>query len=60
MTGEAVSLGSAGCAIVLIIVLYLHLKRQNTVRDALAPEERQRWIDEGKVGDAHPDFRYML
>ncbi|KAE9379536.1 MFS general substrate transporter [Stipitochalara longipes BDJ] len=60
VTGEAVSLGSAGCAIVLIIALYLHLKRQNTVRDALSPEERQLWIDEGKVGDAHPDFRYML
>lgn len=60
MTGEAVSLASAGCAIVLIIVLYLHLKPQNTIKDALSPEERQRWIDEGKVGDTHPDFRYML
>ena len=60
MIGEAVSLGSGGCAIVLIIALYLHLKRKNMIRKALTREERQRWTDEGKVGDAHPDFRYML
>ena len=44
----------------LIVALYLHLKRQNMIRDALSPEERQKWIDEGKVGDGHPDFRFML
>jgi hypothetical protein len=60
VTGEAVSLGFAVCAIVLIIAFYPHLKRQNTTRHALGPEERKQWIDEGMVGDAHPDFRYML
>jgi hypothetical protein len=40
--------------------LYFYLKRQNTIRDALTPEERQQWIDEGKTGDAHPDFRYVV
>ncbi|RDW60221.1 major facilitator superfamily-containing protein [Coleophoma crateriformis] len=60
VTGEAVSLGAACGCIVLITIMYFYLKRQNTTRDALTPEERQRWIDEGKTGDAHPDFRFIL
>ncbi|RDW84353.1 hypothetical protein BP6252_01943 [Coleophoma cylindrospora] len=60
VTGEAVSLGAACGCIVLITIMYFYLKKQNATRDALTPEERQRWIDEGKTGDAHPDFRFIL
>ncbi|RDW63755.1 MFS transporter-2 [Coleophoma cylindrospora] len=58
--GSAVSLGSAGCAIIMMGFLYFYLRRQNRIRDALTPEERQQWIDAGKKGDAHPDFRFLL
>lgn len=34
------------------------LQRLNKIRDALTPEERQQWIDQGREGDEHPDFRY--
>jgi hypothetical protein len=47
------------CA-VLTIVLYMYLKRQNTIRENLTPEERQQWIDEGRDGDAHPDYKFIL
>lgn len=36
-----------------------YLKRQNTERDALSPEKRQKRVDEGRIGDAHPDYRLI-
>ncbi len=47
------------CAI-LIVTLHLYLRRQNRERDALTPEDKQKWIDEGRTGDAHPDYRFIL
>lgn len=58
--GEVASLSVAAFCIVLITILYLVRRRQNRTREALTVEERQRWIDDGKTGDAHPDFRYIL
>lgn len=60
LEGEAASLGVALLCAIIIPVLYMYLRKQNRIRDALTPEQRQRWIDEGRTGDAHPDFRYIL
>jgi hypothetical protein len=60
LEGTATSLGAASVCAVLITCLYFYKRRQNRMREALTPEERQRWIEQGKTGDAHPDFRYIL
>lgn len=60
LEGEATSLAVAGLSVFIIVALYMYLRRQNRIRDALSPEERQAWIDQGITGDAHPDFRYIL
>lgn len=60
LEGEATSLAVAFVSAILIILLYFYKRRQNRIRDALTPEEKQRWIDDGKTGDSHPDFRYIL
>ncbi|KAH8645496.1 major facilitator superfamily transporter [Xylariales sp. PMI_506] len=60
LVGEATSLSCGLACVILILTLFFYMKRQNTIREALSPEERQQWIDEGKTGDAHPDFRYIL
>jgi hypothetical protein len=60
LEGEATSFAVAGTCIFFIAGLYFYKRRQNRIRDALTPEERRRWIDEGRTGDGHPDFRYML
>jgi hypothetical protein len=56
---------SASLAAVLLAVfghvsLYFYLRRQNRRRDAMAEDERQREIQNGKTGDFHPDYRYAL
>ncbi|KAI1858481.1 uncharacterized protein JN550_012614 [Neoarthrinium moseri] len=60
LEGEATSLGCGLACSVLITVLFMYKRKQNSIRDALSLEERQRWIDEGRAGDGHPDFRYIL
>jgi hypothetical protein len=60
LEGEATSLAAGLTCVVLITCLYLYKRRQNRIRDALTNEERQHWIDQGKTGDAHPDYRYIL
>lgn len=47
-------------SIIFIAILYVYLRRQNRIRDNLTTEERQAWIDEGRDGDAHPDYRFIL
>jgi nitrate/nitrite transporter NarK len=59
-TGITVSLSVAALCTVLITSLYLYLRNQNKTREALTAEERQAWIDEGRIGDTHPDFRYII
>ncbi|KAI1338318.1 major facilitator superfamily domain-containing protein [Xylariaceae sp. FL0016] len=60
LVGVSVSLGCSLAAAVVCIILYFYLKRQNDERERLSPEERQKWIDEGRTGDAHPDYRFIL
>ncbi|KAH7078261.1 major facilitator superfamily transporter [Paraphoma chrysanthemicola] len=60
LEGIATSLSVALACAVLITCLYIYKRRQNRIRDELTTDERQRWIDQGKTGDAHPDFRYIL
>lgn len=60
LEGTATSLASALTCVCLITILFLYKKRQNSIRDALSLEERQQWIDQGRTGDAHPDFRFIL
>ena len=58
--GHSVSLGAMVLAVVGYGAMWFLLKRHNAQRDNLSPEERQRLISEGRKGDAHPDFRYVL
>lgn len=59
VTGISTSLGcSLGCAI-LIVCMWTYLRRQNRIRESLSGEDRQRWIDQGRLGDAHPDYRFI-
>ncbi|KAF7535194.1 hypothetical protein G7054_g5612 [Neopestalotiopsis clavispora] len=60
LVGEATSLSVSVVCIFLITGLYFYKRRQNRARDGLTFEQRQRWIAEGRTGDAHPDFRYIL
>ncbi|KAF2030285.1 MFS general substrate transporter [Setomelanomma holmii] len=60
LEGIATSPAVAMACAVLITGLYFYKRRQNRVRDALTPEERQAWIDQGKTGDAHLDFWFIL
>jgi hypothetical protein len=58
LLGLSFSLGSILLAIVGHTALYVHFKRENRRRDALASEQREAEIQSGKIGDFHPDFRY--
>jgi hypothetical protein len=60
LEGEATSLGVALLCACIIPCMYVYKRKQNREKDALSPEERQKWIDNGKTGDAHPDFKYIL
>jgi hypothetical protein len=60
LVGISTSMASGLACVIVIGVLYLHLRRQNRVREALTPAQRQAWIDEGRSGDAHPDYRFIL
>lgn len=60
LEGTATSMASAIVCVGLITCLWFYLRRQNRIRDALTPEERMQWIEQGKTGDAHPDYRYIL
>jgi hypothetical protein len=60
LEGEATSLAVAFVCSILITCLYFYKRRQNRIREALTVEERQSWINRGKIGDAHPDFRFIL
>ncbi|KAK3653400.1 hypothetical protein LTR56_004604 [Elasticomyces elasticus] len=60
LIGVATSMACGLACIIVIGLIYFHLRKQNRIRDALTPEERQRWIDEGASGDFHPDYRYIL
>jgi hypothetical protein len=60
LVGEATSCACGIACAILITCLFFYLRHLNKVRDDLTPEQRQQWIDEGKTGDAHPDFRYIL
>ena len=60
LEGVATSLGTALLCALIIPVMFLHRRRRNQIRDALTPEERERWISDGKSGDGHPDWRYIL
>jgi hypothetical protein len=60
LEGEATSLGVALMCALVIPCIYVYKRRKNNERNALTEDERQRWIDNGKTGDAHPDFRYIL
>ncbi|KAH7027382.1 major facilitator superfamily domain-containing protein [Microdochium trichocladiopsis] len=57
--GLSTSLGCGALCIVLAFVQWKYLRRQNAIREALTPEERQLWIDQGRTGDAHPDYRFI-
>ncbi|KAF2643771.1 MFS general substrate transporter [Massarina eburnea CBS 473.64] len=60
LEGEATSLGVAALCSVLITGLYFYKRQMNRERDGLGVEEKQRWVDTGRTGDVHPDFRYIL
>ncbi|KAK5678564.1 hypothetical protein LTS10_009008 [Elasticomyces elasticus] len=60
LIGVATSMACGLACIIVIGLIYFHLRKQNRIRDALTPEERQHWIDEGASGDFHPDYRYIL
>jgi hypothetical protein len=60
LEGEASSAAVAGFSIFVIALLWWYIRRQIRIKEALTPEERQRWIDEGRTGDYHPDFKYIL
>jgi hypothetical protein len=60
LEGVTTSLASALACAVLITCLYFYKRRQNLLRESLTAEERQSWIDLGRTGDAHPDFRFIL
>lgn len=47
-------------SIFFIGILYLYLRRQNRNRENLSSEERRAWIEQGRTGDAHPDYRFIL
>lgn len=40
--------------------LYMWLRQQNKKRDNMTEEERLAEISNGKGGDFHPDYRYVL
>lgn len=56
--GAKVTISFISCAVVIYSVQWWNFLRLNKIRDNLSPEERQRWLDEGREGDDHPDFRY--
>ena len=59
LVGVATSMASALGCIFLTLILFWHFRKQNRIRNNLTAEERQRWIDEGRTGDAHPNFRFI-
>ncbi|KAK5115813.1 hypothetical protein LTR85_009407 [Meristemomyces frigidus] len=60
LVGVSTSMACGLACIIAIAILYIYLRRQNRIREALTPEQRQAWIDEGRTGDAHPDYRFIL
>ncbi|KAF2013949.1 major facilitator superfamily transporter [Aaosphaeria arxii CBS 175.79] len=58
--GHAVSLTTITLAACGYATMYFLLRRLNRKREAMSIEERVREIDSGKMGDRHPDFRYVL
>lgn len=60
MIGESTSAACALGCVVCIVTMHIYLRKQNAKRDALTAEEREEWIQNGKIGDAHPDFRYII
>ncbi|KAH8896538.1 hypothetical protein GQ53DRAFT_760680 [Thozetella sp. PMI_491] len=60
IVNESVSTASVLGCFVLVIGIYLYRRRQNRIRDAPESEERQRWIHEGRIGSAHPAYRFIL
>ncbi|KAL7412091.1 major facilitator superfamily transporter [Mrakia frigida] len=56
--GASVTMAFIVMASILYSIQGWNFKRLNKIRDNLTPEERQKWIDDGAEGDAHPDFRY--
>jgi MFS family permease len=60
LLGLSFSLGAVCLAAIGHVVQAYYLNRQNKKRDSLSKEERARQIEQGKIGDSHPDFRYPL
>ncbi|EIW72326.1 hypothetical protein TREMEDRAFT_25239 [Tremella mesenterica DSM 1558] len=58
--GHSISMAFMCVALVFTFIKAWYLKRVNKRREEMSPEERQRLIDEGVVGDIHPDFRLKL
>lgn len=58
--GHATSLAAITLAAFGYFAMFTALRRLNNKRDNMTPEERQAELDEGKNGDRHPDFRYVL
>lgn len=56
--GVSITIAFACLAFTLYSIQAWNFRRLNRIREALTPEERQRWLDEGREGDDHPDFRY--
>ncbi|TFL05178.1 major facilitator superfamily transporter [Pterulicium gracile] len=57
--GSAVSMGAVAIAAAIFTFQGWNYRRLNVARNEMAPEERQRLIDNGAEGDDHPDFRYL-
>jgi hypothetical protein len=57
-TGAKVTISFISLAVVLYGIQWANFLRLNRKHKNLSTEERQRWIDEGRDGDAHPDFRF--
>ena len=60
LEGEATSLGVAVLCACIIPCMYVYKRRKNNIKAALSPDEREQWINSGKTGDAHPDYKYIL
>ncbi|KAI7860809.1 major facilitator superfamily domain-containing protein [Circinella umbellata] len=61
--GHSASLAIVFCGIILSGVLKIIFKRENIKRDKMTVEERHEVLannNPNKLGDKHPDFRYLL
>lgn len=57
---DQVTISFISLAFCLYILQAWNFLRLNRIRDNLSPEQRQAWIDEGREGDSHPDFRCVF